>query len=415
MNIGFVGLGKLGLPIATAMTMKGHNVIGYDIDPDRMSKDPQEYKEAGPFGVDDFNKFLALSKNLSFGSLQEVANHSEIIFVAVQTPHKPEYEGVTPLPKERADFNYDYLRQSIIDLEQCINNDTIVAVISTVLPGTMETYIKPLLNDRMKLVYNPYFIAMGTAMQDFLQPEFVLIGQENEWAASKLAEFYDTITSAPVQFMSIESAELCKVLYNTYISTKIAYVNTIMELCEKIPKADVDNITDTLKLAHRRLISTAYLTAGGGDGGACHCRDNIAMSWLAKQLNLSYDLFNTTMECRQSQSNWLAHILYSFCIDNGLPAIILGYAFKPETNITVGSFAVLVKNLLKDWYDFPCILMDNNVKEDSESLTKGVYLIGCKHPEYADYRFPKGSIVIDPFRYIEDQGGVEIHRLGESK
>jgi UDPglucose 6-dehydrogenase len=127
-----------------------------------------------------------------------VLKNSEIIFVPVQTPHDPLYEGITKLPKTTADFNYDYLKSACKTISEeldKIGEDRIVIIISTVLPGTIEREIKPILSKHVKLCYNPFFIAMGTTVHDFLNPEIVLFGVEDKEAAEKAKEFYRTITS----------------------------------------------------------------------------------------------------------------------------------------------------------------------------------------------------------------------------
>jgi UDPglucose 6-dehydrogenase len=167
MKLGFVGLGKLGLPCAVACAMKGHDVMGYDVNPNLMTKAPRDYLETGPDGVSTFDPYLEGS-SIRFGSLGKVAEHSEIIFVAVQTPHAPRYEGITRLPEERADFDYAYLIGAVRSLVDVITRETIVVIISTVLPGTIRREILPLVNRHMKVCYNPFFIAMGSTMCDFL-------------------------------------------------------------------------------------------------------------------------------------------------------------------------------------------------------------------------------------------------------
>jgi len=416
MKVGFVGLGKLGLPCAVSTSLtSGNEVMGYDVNPRRMTTQPQDYREAGPAGEGDFNDWLKDSP-IKFGSLQEVCDHAEIIFLAVQTPHQPAYEGVTRIPPTRADFDYTWLKGAVKDTVACITKPTVLAVISTCLPGTMEREIRPLLSEHTSLVYNPFFIAMGTTMRDFLDPEFILLGVDDPEAAQLVERFYATVTTAPVCRMSVESAELTKVCYNTYISAKIAVANTIMEICDAIPKADCDEVVDALSMGHRRIISPAYMRGGMGDGGGCHPRDNIAMSWLARELGLSFDLFDSIMMCREKQAEWLAHLCLKGHVGTGLPVIILGYAFKPGTDLTVGSPAELVASLIRETGTVNPILIDAHVEPGMKLPPyPAVILVGCKHPEYADMNFFPGSIVIDPFRMVKSQLGVNVVRLGEKQ
>jgi len=401
MKVGFVGLGKLGLPCAVGMALKGHDVVGYDENPALMNNAPRSYRESGPDGKLDFNDYLAKS-TVRFGSLQEVADHSEIIFVAVQTPHDAPFEGITRIPSERKDFNYSYLIDAARALAFVIRKETIVVIISTVLPGTVRRDIAPILTPLMKLCYNPYFIAMGTTMPDFLNPEFVLLGSEHEDALRTVKEFYGTIHQAQIYTTSIENAELIKVAYNTFIGMKIAFANTIMEICHHLPNTDADAVSRGLSLGTQRLLSDRYLYGGMGDGGGCHPRDNIALSWLAQQVGLSYDWFENVMLARERQTEWLAELMIQYAHEYSLPLAILGYAFKAESNITVGSPALLLKNLLEE-RGARVLMFDPLVETESLQLdweAPMVFLIGTKHKTFEGYRFPPGSIVLDPWRYI---------------
>lgn len=409
MKVGFVGLGKLGMPCAVAMAMKGHEVVGYDSNPECMTKEPRPYLETGPDGKSEFNPFLAES-SIRFGSLAELAAHSEVIFVAVPTPHDPKYEGITRLPDERKDFDYQYLVESIRSLREVITRDTAVVVISTVLPGTIRSEVIPELNSHMKLGYNPYFIAMGTTMQDFLNAEIVLFGSDHAEVSEKMKRFYGTVTSAPFYSTTIENAELIKVAYNTFIGMKITFANTLMEVCHRIPGTDVDAVTDALKLATTRIISGRYLSGGMGDGGGCHPRDNIALSWLARKLNLSFDWFEAVMGAREKQTEWLVSLMEEY----RLPKAIFGYSYKPETNLTMGSPALLLKNILEERGH--AVLLHDPIVEGklipSESLRPHVFLIGTKHEIFAQYRFPPGSVVIDPWRYLPPNPEILLIPLG---
>ncbi len=409
MNIGFIGLGKLGLPCALAVESKGHKVWGYDINPDVetiLSTKKLPYREI--WAQDHLD-----NSEIKFSSVEEVVSNSEIIFVPIQTPHDQRFEGTTRLAEDRVDFDYTFLKAGIKLLSDEIEKqgeDKVVIIISTVLPGTVEREIKPLLSDKVKLCYNPFFIAMGTTMRDFLNPEYVLFGVDDEGAAEKAEAFYKTLHDRPFYKTAIKNAELIKVAYNTFIGMKIAYANTMMEICHKIG-ADVDEVTGAMSLATERLISGKYLSGGMGDGGGCHPRDNIAMSWLAKKLNLSYDFFESLMMGREQQTEWLADLIEEHKGD--LPVMILGKAFKEETNLTVGSPSILLKNILEE-RAVPVDMFDPHVDEEVVSVNEPcLFFIGTKHSEFLSYEFPEGSIVIDPWRYMPDQEGVDVIRIGE--
>jgi UDPglucose 6-dehydrogenase len=147
-----------------------------------------------------------------------------------------------------------------------------------------------------------------------------------------------------------------------------------------------------------------------GDGGGCHPRDNIALSWLARKLDLSHDFFEDLMVAREDQTEWFADLIENY----DLPKFILGKAFKPETNLTVGSPAVLLKNILEE-RGISVTCYDPHVDLDKPKFTKAVYFIGTRHDIFATYKFPAGSVVLDPHRYIPDQDDVTVIRIGQSK
>jgi UDPglucose 6-dehydrogenase len=255
---------------------------------------------------------------------------------------------------------------------------------------------------------------MGTTMHDYLNPEFVLFGVEDLDAAKKAEEFYKTITSVPFFKTSIQNAELIKVAYNTFIGMKIVFANVLMEICHKTG-ANVDEVTDALKLANDRLISGKYFTGGMGDGGACHPRDNIALSWLSRKLNLSFDWFENIMLAREKQTEWLANLMEEY----DLPKVILGTSYKPESNLEIGSASLLLKNILEKRghkvtkYD-PYVDSDTADNIKNKFKEPCIFLIGTKHHDFIDFDFPEGSVIIDPWRYMPDKNGIKTIRLGEN-
>jgi UDPglucose 6-dehydrogenase len=421
MNIGFIGLGKLGLPCALAVESRGHKVVGYD--PSEQVKDIIDTKKL-QYQEIWAQEHLDKSK-IEIKSVEEVVGESEIIFVPIQTPHGEQFEGITRIPDEMEDFDYTYLKKGIKDLSEEIwyqQVKKVIIIISTVLPGTIRREIKPIIesNPYFKLCYNPFFIAMGTTMRDFLTPEIVLFGVDDDWAAEKAKKFYRTLHHSPFYETTIENAELTKVVYNTFISTKISFVNTVMEMCNKLPNTNVDDVTNALKMCDERIISDKYLSGGMGDGGGCHPRDNIALSWLSNELDLSYNWFDNIMKQREKQTDWLANLIeetsfkYKGCVD-GYPIKILGKSFKPETNITTGSPSILLKNILEErghqvemWDPY----IDGSENESQQEPQ--IYFIGTKHPDFTSYEYNQGSIIIDPWRYIPEQDNCEVIHIGDS-
>jgi UDPglucose 6-dehydrogenase len=417
MNVGFLGLGKLGLPVALAVESKGHKVLGTDINPFTLRNirfKTLDYKEKGA-------QELLNNSKIELKSIEQIVKESDIIFVPIQTPHEEKYEGITRIPKERADFNYEYLKNGLSELTEEIERqgvDKTVVIISTVLPGTIRKHIKPILKSHTKLCYNPFFIAMGTTIDDFLNSEIILFGVDDEQAAKKAEEFYKTINNAPFFKTTLENAELIKVVYNTFISTKISMINTIMETCHHLPNTNVDEVSRALSLCTKKIISPKYLYGGMGDGGGCHPRDNIALSYLADKLNLSYNWYDNIMKQREKQTEWLVSLIIQY--KGELPINILGKCFKPETNLTLGSPSILLKNILEEkgfnvfmwdpWVDKENV---NIVIENREWNTKPqLYFIGTKHDVWNHFNFKPGDCVIDPFRYLKLPEGVQYIPIG---
>ena len=360
---------------------------------------------------------LLKKHNIKFSGVEEMVKNSEIIFVPIQTPHDPYFEGVTRLPSERVDFDYTFLKKGLQTLSDEIESqgqEKIVIIISTVLPGTIRREIKPSLSKFVKLCYNPFFIAMGTTIDDFTKPEFVLFGLDDQDAFEKAKSFYKTMHDRPVYGCTIEEAEMIKVSYNTYITMKINLANTIMEASHKLENVNCDNVMKGLFLAKERLISTKYLLGGMGDGGGCHPRDNIALSWMAQKLDMSYDWYESLMVCREKQTEWLSKLIDDEVRETGLKPVILGKCFKKETNLTVGSPSILLKNILEESHD-SVEIFDPWVDEGNPPIdSPAVFFIGTNHDLFLDYKFPAGSVVIDPWRYIQKDPNVKLISVGES-
>jgi UDPglucose 6-dehydrogenase len=406
MNIGWIGLGKLGLPCGLTLAKYGHTVVGTDINP--KIREYLLYRTI-PYEEQWVHEMFRAGHEIQWvDTIAQAVTNADIVFVAVQTPHAPEYEGVTKTPETTRDFEYCYLREAVKELARVIKKPTAVSIVSTVLPGTTRRELLPYTehNPNIHLVYSPCFIAMGTAAPDWASPEMVLAGTTSEHAYGKLVEAHRAMHQAPVLRMSIESAELTKVLYNTYISMKIVWANTTMELAHKTG-ADCDEIVDALALATKRVISPLYMRGGMGDGGGCHPRDNLALSHLANQLGLSTNLFDFLMRARDQQTMWLGTLADEIAKIARLPGRVCGREYKKNSNLTVGSPSRLLVNLLHGdagWKD--------KLWQDEEPLAPAVFLIGVNHDKYAQWQWPKGSIVIDPWGYIPDQPDVTVIRIG---
>lgn len=321
MKIGFIGLGKLGKPCAEIMAERGLTVAGYD------------------------NNMSCISNSINVkATLAEAVIEQDIVFVAVPTPHEAGYDGREPISHlEPRDFDYSILRAVVKECNSLMNEKQLLVIISTVLPGTIRRHIAPLATNT-NLVYNPYLIAMGTVKQDFLDPEMIMIGTEQgqiNWQASMLQNLYYHLLNKSVRFEfgTWEEAEAMKIFYNTFISTKLSLVNMIQDVAQKLGHMSVDRVTTALANSTRRIMSNKYMKAGMGDGGACHPRDNIALRWLAQELDLGYDLFAAVMTAREQQAENMALEI----LKHGKNIFFSSNSYKSGTDLVDGSYSLLVQ------------------------------------------------------------------------
>jgi len=386
-KIGFIGLGKLGLPCAEVIA-KRHNVSGYDIvtvDTDRV-----EQKD----------------------TIAECVADRDIVFVAVPTPHDPAYDGSAPtahLPPK--DFDYSIVIDVLIEANKYMDDSQLLVLISTVLPGTVRREFVDLVTNT-RFVYNPYLIAMGTVGWDMVNPDMVMIGTkdgEKTADANQLVNFYNTIMENNPQYHigTWDECECIKVFYNTFISMKIGLVNMIQDVAEKQGNINVDVVTDALASSKQRLMSPAYMKAGMGDGGACHPRDNIALRYMAEDLYLQYDIFDSIMNAREIQAKNLATALCVEARDAGLPILLNGIAYKPGVAYTAGSYSLLVGHYCRE-------LGHEVIEVDPLSLDhrfdKGPYsaVVLLAHPEPYVF-FDVDCIIVDPWREYKNDTLKVIH------
>ena len=325
-KIGFIGLGKLGMPCAEAIADKGFDVAGYDIV--RKSSDKVEIRD----------------------SIKELVEDRDIVFVATPTPHEEGYDGREPtshLPVK--DFNYQAVTKVLTKCNQHMTMEQTLVLISTVLPGTIRREFEPLMTNT-KLLYNPYLIAMGTVAEDMINPEMIMIGTrkgiyETAHKAQQLESFYGIVCKdfPRVEFGTWEEIEAMKIFYNTFISNKIALVNMMQDVAHKLGNIDVDRVTQALAKSTQRIVSPAYMKAGMGDGGACHPRDNIALRWLAKELDLGYDMFEAIMTAREKQAENMAKAI----LTHGNNIWFSSDSYKPGTTMVDGSYSLLVQHYVK--------------------------------------------------------------------
>ena len=410
-KIGFIGIGKLGLDCAEVMAEK-HEVRGYDIYP-------------------------RVSNSVKVCDIDELVNESEWIFIAVPTPHAEGYDGSVPSSHmEPRDFGHDAVIDAINSVNKYAKSPKKVVLISTVLPGTTRRKFYPLLDKSHQFLYNPYLIAMGSVKWDMVNPEMVMIGTEDgnpNALASELIDLYKTmmVNNPRYEIGTWDECEAIKIFYNTFISAKVGLVNMIQDFALKIGNINVDVVTDALARSTMRIMGPKYMTAGMGDAGACHPRDNIALRWLAKEYDIGYDFFDTVMHAREVQAKNLAQFLFDTAAQDQkfLPIVIHGKAYKPDVPYCIGSYSTLVGHYLKELgvlvkYVDP--LADDPADVVNTVDTPAVFL--WAHNRKITYEYtgdqpdtlpycpiPHGSVVVDPWRKLPQIENLTVIHYGNTR
>lgn len=410
-KIGFIGIGKLGLDCAEVMAEK-HEVRGYDIYPRQ-------------------------SDTVKVCGIEELVDESEWIFIAVPTPHAEGYDGSVPSSHmEPKDFGHDAVIDAINNVNRYAKTQKKIVLISTVLPGTTRRKFVPLLDKRHLFLYNPYLIAMGSVKWDMANPEMVIIGTEDgslTGVAGELIDLYRTIMQNDPRYEvgTWDECESIKIFYNTFISAKVGLVNMIQDFALRIGNINVDVVTNALARSTMRIMGPKYMTAGMGDAGACHPRDNIALRWLAKEYNIGYDLFDTVMSAREVQAENLAKYLIDVSRDNGnLPIVIHGKAYKPDVPYCIGSYSTLVGYYVAKHghttvkYVDP--LADDQTDVIQEIQNPAIFL--WAHSRKITYEYtgeqvdtqpyvtiPPGSIIVDPWRKLTSTDTVKVIHYGNTR
>ena len=407
MKVGFIGLGKLGLPCAEAIASK-YSVTGYDIYPK----------------TSDSVKIVDQLKDAVLGQ--------DIIFVAVQTPHDPKFGGETPIAHlPNVDFDYNTVEHVLKQINCWARPNQLVVLISTVLPGTVRGKLKQHITNP-RFIYNPYLIAMGSVAWDMVNPEMVIIGTEDgslTGDAHALIEFYKPLMQNDPRYEvgTWDEAECIKVFYNTFISAKIGLVNMIQDVAIKQGNINVDVVTNALAKSSMRIMGPKYMTAGLGDAGPCHPRDNIALRFLAEKLDLGYDLFDAIMYARERQARLMAESVAQQAELYNLPVYIHGKAYKPDVAYTEGSYSLLVGHYLEQEFGIVPQYIDPLTEVTVPQEVKGVVLLahnrqvtygyaGIESPQSQYCLFLKGSVIIDPWRtYTVSDPDIKVLHYGNTR
>jgi UDPglucose 6-dehydrogenase len=335
-KISVIGVGYVGLCTAVGLASKGYGVLACDIDAEKIGKINQGIPPFFEPGLQE-----KLSESIWRGTLKGVVNETDkailetdFTYVAVGTPSKPD-----------GSIDLKYIESAAASIGKALKHKSgyhITIIKSTVVPGTTQDVVLPILEREsgkkcgvdFGLCMNPEFLRQGSAFQDTVNADRVVIGSQDKVAGDRLEALYRDFYSTsvpPIIRTTLSTAELIKYASNAMLATKISFINTIANMCEKIPGADVKVVATAMGLDKR--IGSQFLDAGLGYGGSCFPKDVKALIACSKAFGYVPELLDSTENVNKKQPLKAVE----FCrrhlgnLDGKLIAV-LGLAFKPDTD-----------------------------------------------------------------------------------
>jgi UDPglucose 6-dehydrogenase len=347
MKIGVVGLGFVGLSLTSVLSSKGYDTVGIDINKDKCKKIS---KGISPFFEPELEKILknGLKKKLKINNDFSLINNCDFLFVTVGTPQNT-----------NGSIDLSIIKKAISTIGESLKKNKkkpIIFVKSTVTPGTMKKIILPILEKKSNkkagkdfgLISNPEFLQESSAIKDTKFPHVVVLGGYQTKFMKKAKIFFMKLhPNVPIIITNHETAEMIKYANNSFLATKISFINQLSNICQKIPGANIDDIAKTIGLDPR--IGKLFLNAGSGYGGSCLPKDMKALINFANISGINPILLNAVEEVNTKQLKQIISLIKQKLGDLASKKItILGTAFKPDTDDIRDSIAIeLIKKLLK--------------------------------------------------------------------
>lgn len=342
MNISIVGTGYVGLVTGTCFAETGNHVICVDIDKAKVEAMKNGKIPIYEPDLDTLFERNIKSKRLSFTThLKEAVDNTDIIFLALPTP-----------PNEDGSADLSYILKVADDLGKLITSYKVIVDKSTVPVGTSEM-VKAAIAANCKVefdvVSNPEFLREGFAVDDFMKPDRVVIGTSSARAKKIMDDLYKPFVRQgnPVYIMDERSAELTKYAANSFLATKISFMNEIANICEKMG-ADVDAVR--IGIGADQRIGKRFLFPGIGYGGSCFPKDVKALVQSSTEYSYDFKILKSVMQVNEMQKQSIIHKLKKhYSKLEGLKIAVWGLAFKPDTDdIREAPSLVIIDELLKD-------------------------------------------------------------------
>jgi UDPglucose 6-dehydrogenase len=405
MRVSVVGLGKLGAPMAAVFAAKGHEVIGLDANAAVVAS---VQSNRAPVTEPRLQEMMNAGRGrlTATSDPKALVDSSEVTFIIVPTPSDATGAFSNKLVLEAIEALADALRSKA--------GYHVVAVTSTVMPGSMDQVIKPALErgsgrivgKDVGLCYNPEFIALGSVIDNMLEPDFLLIGESDERAGALVACVYETVckNNPPARRMNFVNAELTKISVNTFVTTKISYANMLADICDRLPGADVDVVAAAVGSDSR--IGRKYLRGAIGYGGPCFPRDNTAFAVAAERVGARPDIARATDAINRYQMERLTTVITAKAAP-GARVAVLGMAYKPDTLVIEESQGVMLAHELLE-RGYGVIIHDPQAAQAAaEALGRRAELAGSavQALETADV-----AVITTPWKEYRSLSGVQLQR-----
>ena len=347
MKIGIVGLGFVGLSLTSVLSSKGYDIIGIEVDKEKRKKISNGIS---PFFEPELENLLkiGLKKKLQISDDFSLIRDCDFIFVTVGTPQNA-----------NGSINLSIIKKAVSKIGENLQGSRkkpIIFVKSTVIPGTMKKDILPILERKSNkkagkdfgLISNPEFLQESTAIRDTKFPHVVILGgYKTEFMKKAKRLFTKLHPRVPIIITNHQTAEMIKYANNSFLATKISFINQLSNICQKIPGANVDDIAKTIGLDPR--IGKLFLNAGPGYGGSCLPKDMKALINFANTTGVTPTLLNAVENVNIKQLEQVISIIKQRLGKLASKRItVLGTAFKPNTDDIRDSIAIeLIKKLQK--------------------------------------------------------------------
>lgn len=413
-----VGLGKLGLCLAAVLASKGYLVKGVETDSSKVEVINRRRSPVYEPGLEGL-----LRKNVrrlvASTAYESAVSETDATFVVVPTPSD-----------DSGAFSLRFVVQAMKSIGRELAKKRgyhLVVLTSTVMPGSMDGTVRPLLEKAsgkvcgrdFGLCYNPEFIALGDVIRGLLQPDFILIGESDKKAGSLLSMIQNRIcnNSPPIERMEFVNAELAKIAVNSYVTMKMSFANTLAEISEKMPGGNVDTITSAI--GRDKRIGTAYLKGALGYGGPCFPRDNVAFARYAESVGVRARIAEVTHQVNIYQTKRIMTQIEGKGLRRGMGVGVLGLSYKPNTNIVDQSQSLLLAQRLGE-LGYEVNVFDPAAMESAKAVLGGMVRYSrsaedcVKASDYVILATPwedflkvgalqfRGKVVFDCWRFLGD-------------